>query len=100
MNTVCCCCLLPAGLVVSVGMKDIPKESGNEANVRSTTPFVNKPVTRNGKPVTTRNGKLTSKETYTYAEVVRRRPTPGRVSFESEREKSSLLTLKKYISSV
>jgi hypothetical protein len=77
-----------------VGMKDIPKESGNEANVRSTAPFVNKPVTRNGKPVT-RNGKLTGKETYTYAEVVRRRPTPGRVSFESEREKSSLLTLKK-----
>ena len=68
-------------------MKDIPKESGNEAVVRSTVPDMNKPVTK--------NGKLTNKKAYTYAEVVKRRPTQRRVSFESERKKSSPLTLKK-----
>jgi KUP system potassium uptake protein len=56
-----------------VGMKDIPKENGNEANVRSTVPVMSKPVTS--------NGKLTGRKTYTYAEVVKRRPTTGRVRF-------------------
>jgi hypothetical protein len=70
-------------------MKVIPNGNGNETNVRSTahTTITKKPVTK--------NGKLVSKESYTYAEVVKRHPTEGRVSFESERKKSSPLTLKK-----
>jgi hypothetical protein len=65
-----------------VGMKVIPNGNGNEANVRSTAHTIKKPVTR--------NGKLVSKESYTYAEVVKRRPTQGRVSL---RGKSQLLSL-------
>jgi hypothetical protein len=56
-----------------VGRKVIPRKSGDEDNVRSTVPITNKPVTN--------NGKLARKGSYTYAEVVKRRPTQGQVSF-------------------